>query len=328
MVAAADLGRCPATAAGMLPGMPVADGVSAAAGVRVAAARSPLRPSAWRDAVAAGHRNRCGAVSSHEHRLGQNDAAVTPGRQLRSVLANETIQSCAMAGTSRRWAFWHAVDMRLGDTGGIKLTADGHNPPTPRIRPRCAWACTARSLAHAGRRAASRRRYDKRAGIARSGHSQPPAGAPALRADRPMSAVRPGLVLPGQAHAQGYRAAFRAAADGDLIADPAGHLQARREPAGSRCCGWPGRRVPAVADLGQRDRPPGDLQLQPGQRRAAPDRAAGDLINRDQEITGPPAAQARPHRPLGHRPAYPPQVTSAEPRRVRRGRPRSGCLPR
>jgi hypothetical protein len=51
-------------------------------------------------------------------------------------------------------------------------------------------------------------------------------------------------------------------------------------------------------------------------------------VNRGHEIARPPAAQPRPRRPLGHRPAHPPQVTSAEPRRVRRARRRRACLPR
>jgi hypothetical protein len=40
-------------------------------------------------------------------------------------------QSYVVAGTSRRWAFRHAVDMRLGNPGGVKLTVDGHNPLPP-----------------------------------------------------------------------------------------------------------------------------------------------------------------------------------------------------
>jgi hypothetical protein len=43
-------------------------------------------------------------------------------------------------------------------------------------------------------------------------------------------------------------------------------------------------------------------------------------VNCDHEIARPPAAQPRPRCPLGHRPAHPPQVTSAKPRRVRRAR--------
>jgi cytoskeletal protein RodZ len=40
-------------------------------------------------------------------------------------------QSYVAAGTSRRWAFRHAVDMRLGNPGGIKLTVDGQDPLPP-----------------------------------------------------------------------------------------------------------------------------------------------------------------------------------------------------
>ena len=40
-------------------------------------------------------------------------------------------QSYVVAGTSRRWTFWHGVDMRLGNPGGIRLTVDGKNPLPP-----------------------------------------------------------------------------------------------------------------------------------------------------------------------------------------------------
>ncbi len=40
-------------------------------------------------------------------------------------------QSYVVAGTSKRWAFRHPVDMRLGNPGGIRLTVDGKNPLPP-----------------------------------------------------------------------------------------------------------------------------------------------------------------------------------------------------
>jgi helix-turn-helix protein/uncharacterized protein DUF4115 len=40
-------------------------------------------------------------------------------------------QSYVVAGTSKRWTFRHAVDMRLGNPGGIRLTVDGKNPLPP-----------------------------------------------------------------------------------------------------------------------------------------------------------------------------------------------------
>ncbi len=40
-------------------------------------------------------------------------------------------QSVVVGGTSKRWVFRHAVDMRLGNPGGITLTVDGHNPLPP-----------------------------------------------------------------------------------------------------------------------------------------------------------------------------------------------------
>jgi cytoskeletal protein RodZ len=40
-------------------------------------------------------------------------------------------QSYVVAGTSKRWTFWHGVDMRLGNPGGIRLTVDGKNPLPP-----------------------------------------------------------------------------------------------------------------------------------------------------------------------------------------------------
>jgi hypothetical protein len=40
-------------------------------------------------------------------------------------------QSVVVGGTWKRWIFRHAVDMRLGNPGGIKLTVDGKNPLPP-----------------------------------------------------------------------------------------------------------------------------------------------------------------------------------------------------
>jgi cytoskeletal protein RodZ len=40
-------------------------------------------------------------------------------------------QSIVAGGTSKRWVFRHAVDMRLGNPGGIKLRVDGTNPLPP-----------------------------------------------------------------------------------------------------------------------------------------------------------------------------------------------------
>ena len=40
-------------------------------------------------------------------------------------------QSVIAGGTSKRWVFRHAVDMRLGNPGGIKLSVDGRNPLPP-----------------------------------------------------------------------------------------------------------------------------------------------------------------------------------------------------
>jgi len=40
-------------------------------------------------------------------------------------------QAYVVAGTSRTWAFRHAVDMRLGNPGGISLAVDGKNPLPP-----------------------------------------------------------------------------------------------------------------------------------------------------------------------------------------------------
>jgi cytoskeletal protein RodZ len=39
--------------------------------------------------------------------------------------------SYVVAGTLKRWTFGHAVDMRLGNPGGIRLTVDGKNPLPP-----------------------------------------------------------------------------------------------------------------------------------------------------------------------------------------------------
>jgi len=40
-------------------------------------------------------------------------------------------QSYVVGGTSKRWVFRHAVDMRLGNPGGIQLRVDGSNPLPP-----------------------------------------------------------------------------------------------------------------------------------------------------------------------------------------------------
>jgi len=40
-------------------------------------------------------------------------------------------QVIVAGGTSKRWVFHHAVDMRLGNPGGIRLTVDGKNPLPP-----------------------------------------------------------------------------------------------------------------------------------------------------------------------------------------------------
>jgi len=40
-------------------------------------------------------------------------------------------QSIIVGGTSQRWAFRHAVDLRLGNPGGIRLTVDGKHPLPP-----------------------------------------------------------------------------------------------------------------------------------------------------------------------------------------------------
>lgn len=40
-------------------------------------------------------------------------------------------QSYVVGGTSKWWTFRHAIDMRLGNPGGITLTVDGKNPLLP-----------------------------------------------------------------------------------------------------------------------------------------------------------------------------------------------------
>ncbi len=44
-------------------------------------------------------------------------------------------QVVVAGGTSRRWVFRHAIDMRLGNPRGIRLTVDGKNPLPPGPRP-------------------------------------------------------------------------------------------------------------------------------------------------------------------------------------------------
>jgi cytoskeletal protein RodZ len=72
------------------------------------------------------------AASRHAHEVVIRLVAVedcwveftTPGGRYLS-------QSIVAGGTSRRWVFRHAVDMRLGNPGGIKLRVDGTNPLPP-----------------------------------------------------------------------------------------------------------------------------------------------------------------------------------------------------
>src|SRR5262249_6973640 len=40
-------------------------------------------------------------------------------------------QSYVVAGASKRWIFAHAIDMRIGNPAGVKLTVDGQNPLRP-----------------------------------------------------------------------------------------------------------------------------------------------------------------------------------------------------
>jgi cytoskeletal protein RodZ len=107
----------------------VAAGVHRAPGGPAAAAASLHRPS---------HRpthrpvTPLAAASPHAHKLVIHLTAVqdcwveftTPG-------GGYLFQSYVFGGTSRRWAFRHAVDMRLGNPGGIKLSVDGTNPLPP-----------------------------------------------------------------------------------------------------------------------------------------------------------------------------------------------------
>jgi len=44
-------------------------------------------------------------------------------------------QSVVVGGTSKRWVFRHAVDMTLGNPGGIRLTVDGQEPLPPASAP-------------------------------------------------------------------------------------------------------------------------------------------------------------------------------------------------
>lgn len=44
-------------------------------------------------------------------------------------------QSYVVGGTSKTWTFRHAVDMRLGNPGGIRLTVDGKTPLPPGSAP-------------------------------------------------------------------------------------------------------------------------------------------------------------------------------------------------
>lgn len=43
----------------------------------------------------------------------------------------QVFQSYILAGASKRWIFAHAIDMRLGNPAGVKVTVDGLNPLPP-----------------------------------------------------------------------------------------------------------------------------------------------------------------------------------------------------
>jgi len=92
---------------------------------------TPKRPSLTAARQHAGH---CawpppGAASPYAHRIVIHLAAAedcwveftTPGGGYLS-------QSIVAGGTSKRRVFRHAVDMRLGNPGGITLQVDGMNP--------------------------------------------------------------------------------------------------------------------------------------------------------------------------------------------------------
>jgi cytoskeletal protein RodZ len=90
------------------------------------------------------------AIHRHGHRASAAPAATTPAPvpyahtvaiHLRAAEdcwvefttpgGRRLFQVVVAGGTAKRWRFRHAVDMRLGNPGGIKLRIDGKNPLPP-----------------------------------------------------------------------------------------------------------------------------------------------------------------------------------------------------
>jgi hypothetical protein len=63
-------------------------------------------------------------------------AASSPSYAHGVIVRLTAIEDCwvefyVAAGASKKWIFTRAIDMRLGNPGGVKLTVDGKNPLPP-----------------------------------------------------------------------------------------------------------------------------------------------------------------------------------------------------
>jgi cytoskeletal protein RodZ len=87
------------------------------------------------------HGHRAAAVPARAATPGPVSYALTVVIRLRAVedcwvefttpRGRYLLQTVVVGGTSQRWVFRHAVDMELGNPGGIRLRVDGSNPLPP-----------------------------------------------------------------------------------------------------------------------------------------------------------------------------------------------------
>jgi len=135
----------------VLIGRPRRPAVAAVLAVVLAAIAGVLAIAAYHQAHGSrpGGRGPAAATSSrahHRHRPPAASPAPSPPAPLTDIRL-AAVQDCwvefttpagrylfqayVTGGTSRNWTFRHAVDMRLGNPAGIRLTVDGTNPLPP-----------------------------------------------------------------------------------------------------------------------------------------------------------------------------------------------------
>ena len=125
--------------------------VTAVLAVVLAAIVGVLAVAAYHQARGSGHAARGPAAAGSRHaQHRQRPAAASPAPSPAAALTGirlTAVQDCwvefttpagrylfqayVTGGTTRTWTFRHAVDMRLGNPAGIRLTVDGTNPLPP-----------------------------------------------------------------------------------------------------------------------------------------------------------------------------------------------------